>query len=105
MQRVERRMTTEGVEVAGETLRVRAADDRAQVRQLITPVRMCRDKPVELLAGQIPGVDIFARRRVVHLDERGACVLQGGADRTLEQAVERGQLALGSQSGTDRGCG
>jgi len=51
------------------------------------------NESIEFGLGQIPWIDVLARRRGLDRQERLAAIVERGRDRTLEQAVERGEIA------------
>jgi hypothetical protein len=93
VQSVEHRMAAQRIDVLAKARPVLAAQDRAGVAELGTPVGMGGKIGVEFGLGEIPGIDVLARRCVVDPHERLAAIVERSRDRTLEQAVERGEVA------------
>jgi hypothetical protein len=70
-----------------------AADDGAQVSKRVALGRVGGEIGVELGLGEVPGIDVLARRRGVERDERLPAVVERGGDRAAVEPVKGAEVA------------
>jgi hypothetical protein len=78
-----------GCQVGLEALLVGPPNHRPQVGQLRAALGVTLEEAVIFVGRQVEGIDVLAWRCLRDREEWDALVVEGGRDRTLEQAIQR----------------